>query len=333
VATQTEAEQGIGCAFVRADGSRCPHPPPLSGGLCYWHDATVRKAGGKLKEQLEALVREGESLEGFQLQGADLSHVHLTHRQRAKSVNMSHADLTRVNLQDAHLFHIDLRGSSLLKADLRRANLNYAQLDGANLLGADTRETKLEHVEWGRHVLQEFTARTLMDEGKVFEAHERYSEAEETYRGLSVAMAERGHANTAGRFFQSQMRMRRMQLPRWSQRRVGSKLADLICGYGELPGRVFLFASIVILGAATVYFFGGLAGQHGRISFDPAAYWLDNVFEYLTCVYFSVVTFTTVGYGDIHPEGWVRACAVTEAFIGAFSISLFVVVFVKRMTR
>jgi hypothetical protein len=146
-------------------------------------------------------------------------------------------------------------------------------------------------------------------------------------------MADRGHANAAGRFFQSQMVMRRMQLPLWSQRRLWSKMADLICGYGEVPGRVFAFASMVILLSAAVYLFGGIAGLHGPIAVDPEASLLDNFLTFLTCVYFSVVTFTTVGYGDIHPEGWVRACAVLEAFTGAFSISLFVVVFVKRMTR
>jgi hypothetical protein len=293
----------------------------------------VRKTGGKLKEQLEALVREGESLEGFQLQGADLSQIHLTHRQHAKSVILTHADLTRANLQDAHLYHIDLRHSSLLKADLRRANLNYAQFDAANLLGADFRETKLEHVEWGRHVLQEFTARDLMRQGKVFEAHEKYAEAEETYRLLSVSMAERGHANTAGRFFQSQMIMRRMQMPRWSQRRLWSKLADLICGYGELPQRVFLFSLTVIMGAALVYFVGGVASPAGLIAVSTELPLADNLLNFLSCLYFSVVTFTTVGYGEILPHSWVRAIAALEAFTGAFSISLFVVVFVKRMTR
>jgi hypothetical protein len=332
-AIEPGSQKGIECAFVRADGSRCQHPAPQSGGLCYWHDATVKKTGGNLKEQLESLVREGESLEGFQLQGSDLSHVHLTHRQRAKSVNLTRSDLTRANLQDAHLFHIDLRHSSLLKADFRRANLNYAQLDGANVLGADFRETKLEHVEWGRHVLQEFAARDLMRKGNAFESHEKYAEAEESYRALSLAMADRGHANAAGRFFQSQMVMRRMQLPLWSQRRIWSKLADLICGYGEMPQRVFGFSLTVILVATLVYSFAGVTGPEGQIALSADAPLMDNVLNFLECLYFSVVTFTTVGYGEILPTGWVRAAAALEAFTGAFSISLFVVVFVKRMTR
>jgi len=46
-----------------------------------------------------------------------------------------------------------------------------------------------------------------------------------------------------------------------------------------------------------------------------------------------VVTFTTLGYGDISPIGVTRFFATFEAFIGSFSLALFVVVFVKKMTR
>ena len=50
-------------------------------------------------------------------------------------------------------------------------------------------------------------------------------------------------------------------------------------------------------------------------------------------MYFSVVTFTTLGYGDLVPVGPSRVIAAIEAFVGSFTLALFVVVFVKKMTR
>jgi len=51
-------------------------------------------------------------------------------------------------------------------------------------------------------------------------------------------------------------------------------------------------------------------------------------------VYFSFVTFTTLGLGDIHPENdWGRTLICCEAVIGAFLIALFVVVFARKMMR
>ncbi|WP_373689732.1 ion channel [Rheinheimera sp.] len=40
-----------------------------------------------------------------------------------------------------------------------------------------------------------------------------------------------------------------------------------------------------------------------------------------------------MGYGDITPIGVSRLVAAVEAFTGSFTIALFVVVFVKKMTR
>lgn len=50
----------------------------------------------------------------------------------------------------------------------------------------------------------------------------------------------------------------------------------------------------------------------------------------LTCLYFSGVTFTTLGYGDIAPNGIVRVLAMLEAGLGAFLMALFVFTFTRR---
>lgn len=50
---------------------------------------------------------------------------------------------------------------------------------------------------------------------------------------------------------------------------------------------------------------------------------------FLACVYFSVVTFTTLGYGDHRPTGFSRVLASLQALLGAVLISLFVVVLAR----
>ena len=89
----------------------------------------------------------------------------------------------------------------------------------------------------------------------------------------------------------------------------------------------------VILLSALIYFMHGVSSRGGNIGWVPGGGWWRNTMEYLTCIYFSVVTFTTLGYGDIAPLGIMRAVAGTEAFVGAFTMALFVVVFDKKMTR
>ncbi|MDN6869875.1 potassium channel family protein, partial [Aeromonas caviae] len=73
------------------------------------------------------------------------------------------------------------------------------------------------------------------------------------------------------------------------------------------------------------------AGTH--LIYRPDAPLEQNAIFLMECLYYSVVTFTTLGYGDFTPVGLSRIFAAFEAFTGSFTLALFVVVFVKKMTR
>ena len=47
----------------------------------------------------------------------------------------------------------------------------------------------------------------------------------------------------------------------------------------------------------------------------------DFDYQILDCVYFSFVTYTTLGYGDLVPEGYVRFLAGTESVVGLLLIA------------
>lgn len=46
--------------------------------------------------------------------------------------------------------------------------------------------------------------------------------------------------------------------------------------------------------------------------------------DMVTALYFSVVTWTTLGYGDIQPLGWARLAATIEAMLGYVYLGVFV---------
>jgi hypothetical protein len=49
--------------------------------------------------------------------------------------------------------------------------------------------------------------------------------------------------------------------------------------------------------------------------------------------YFSIITFTTIGYGDYAPRGWVRWVAGLEGFLGLFLVAVFTVSFARKFIR
>lgn len=87
---------------------------------------------------------------------------------------------------------------------------------------------------------------------------------------------------------------------------------------------------LMVLSFATAYFllssFGNAAG-HG-ITFLPAIY--DPWTRFGNALYFSIVTATTVGYGDLTPLGFSKALAGGEAVLGFLILAVLISKFVSH---
>lgn len=294
-----------------------------------WQDGTLGQLPDA-KERLGERARSGQPMENFALANGDYSHVNLVNRASKTGYQLHNADCYHSDFNHAHCFKLDLSGSSLMKADFSFANLHCANLTNCNLLGTNFKGAKLEHVIWGDYALQEQQANVAKS---TEEKLDLYQQAEEVYRNLRLVSEKQGLFETAGNFFQREMIMRRKQMPLWSVNRIVSKIVDMFCGYGEQPMRVVGFTWSVIIIFSVLFFFSGVMYNGNMINYDSTLSGQQNIENFLSCLYYSIVTFTTLGYGDITPTGLSRVLAAIEALFGSFTLALFVVVFVKKMTR
>ncbi|CAM3595383.1 Ion channel [Vibrio aerogenes CECT 7868] len=318
------------CCYQSPDGWECDQEAGESG-LCYWHDPNINKSKDNVKEKVEAWAASGRPLDGFQLARTKLRDINLVNHGSKDGFKCRDADFYRADLSEAHCFGLDLRGSSLMKSKLMDANLHCAKIENCNLLGADLTRAKLENVDWGRYLKQEKAAFESMKQKDRSRTASLLQEAEEVCRNIRKQCEKQGLFEKAGLFFKKEMRLRRYQMPCLSLKRFISKIVDLFCGYGEEPLRVVFFSIFMILSCAVIYFV--LDTTSDSPLYAGTEGWLFYLLEFMNAIYFSVVTFTTLGYGDISPVGVARFVAAGEAFIGSFMMALFVVVFVKKMTR
>ncbi|RVU40116.1 pentapeptide repeat-containing protein [Rheinheimera riviphila] len=321
------------CCYQEDDPKHCCHEPAAASGLCYWHDPTICKDQPGDKAALELYAKSGGQLRGLALKRAQLTGLNLAAAPGQPGYDLSFTDLYRANLHGAHLYKANLTEVNLMKADLREANVHWTCMQQANLLGVKWAGARLENMQLGKQLRQEKIAHQADKIRDRALANDYFEQSEEIYRDLRKAAEHEGLFVLSGRYIQQELRMRRFQYPRWSKPRLLSKLIDVFCGYGEEPVRVVLFSLLLIFLCAICYFFLGVVSGGELLQFNPADSFWQQLKLFGTCLYYSVVTFTTLGYGDITPIGWSRLFAAFEAFTGSFTIALFVVVFVKKMTR
>ncbi len=315
------------CRYIFRDNSSCSESAEEHSEYCFWHDPQTDKSGMDVKNLLEEKYRKGDSLEGFQLERADLSHIRLI------KADMTDVNLKKANLKRAHFYGANLSGACLFKATLNKANLKRANLKGVELLGASLSRAELEGVSWGdqNKIRNEIEAEKLQSGGETEKAQEKYFEAEEIYRNIKTSFKNRGLGAEAGVYFHREMIMKRMQMPLLSIDRFWSFIMDYSTGYGEKPYKILIFSIIYMMSFALIFSVVGIHHSSGELCIiSPYNTVIENIRVLFQSLYFSVVTFTTLGYGDYIPTSEAgRLMAMIEAFGGDFLLALLVITVYK----
>ncbi len=280
------------------------------------------------RAEVEALYAERGTLAGADLARADLRDIRLI------EADLSAADLTRADLTDAHLFGANLQGANLFKANLEGSNLNGADLRRCNLLGTVFRNTKLSNVvlDPGFMVVNEQAAIDALRRGDRETAQDKYMEARDVYRNLKLALDRQIPSRDVGMLFVREMSVNRKLMPRYSIQRLISKFLHVSLGYGEQIGRIIGSILVMMLASALVFGVEGVRYGDQLLRFGSEAGLLATFGDLL---YFSVVVFTTVGFGDITPFGPLgKITVIIEGIGGTIYIAILVIAIYKNsMTR
>lgn len=295
-------------------------------------------------------------LSGMNLMGADLS-----------GANLSRADLSRANLMgaclqgtvlfsalldDTELTAADLRGANLERATgarvglggakLAGATMDGAQLSGASLTAADLTDARLHSADLRECRLREavlcgadLTGADLrhadLAEADVAGAGLRQADLREAslagvrgYEDADWIGADLRHINFVGAYLLRRFAMDQNYLHEF---RGQSRFAGLVYRLWWLTsdcGRSLTRWALVCLAQVLLF-----AGLYALVDIDYGSYE-----TWLSPIYYSVVTLTTLGYGDVLPASVAaQAVAMAEVVTGYLMLGGLLSIFGNKMAR
>jgi len=238
-------------------------------------------------------------LNGANLTGAHLSGANLT-GARLNNARMTGADLSNTRLTDC-----DLRGANLEKCDLSNADLRGADLTGANLKGATLLSADLSNAD---------ITSVLFDET-------------ETCKDIRVSSA---HGNALfKRYAQDQSYVEEYEINRPLRYRLWKYSSN--CGRSL---SLWVFWCVFIAVAFSLVFQFHLGGSESFVLTELAKEPGYDPRDWAPMLYYSVVTFTTLGFGDIVPKTQEAAWWITaEVVMGYFMLGGLITILATKLAR
>jgi hypothetical protein len=333
------------------------HTQILRRGVAAWNewraghpDENPSLAGADLSElDLSDADLRGADLSDADLTGADLfgadlrsANLKMASLNGADLTNASvgAADLLKARLRDAFLQEADLGEADLTGADLRGADLRAANLARADLSGADLRDCRLDNADLteanlrGADITRARMEQANMAGANLFDLrYGTFRSMRHHYygiRGLSTCYGNRIFVRDAAdcdylQTFEHSIAAEPSPTRRWL--RTAALWGWGLIDYGRSLGRLAGAALIVALTFGVVYALDrsldlGLLDHAGgeETSFSP--------------FYFSIVTYTTLGFGDITPASLAgEIVVVTEVVLGYITLGMLLAILANRVAR
>lgn len=257
---------------------------------------------------------------------------------RIEQTQLDDATIQRANFRWAHLRDVGLRDTAFRDCNLSHAAFVDCYLRRTRFAGCDIVSARFERCEFSHASIEnsrldfasfrecEITLQTV----RFRDDADPHVQAR-VCRNLKLNAMSMGHFADAGELTFMEKTFERHDLHRraFGERHGSSGLRllalrawlvsvflNLLWGYGEKPRRITLAM------VAAIFFFGALQ------------YWIDGIpgNGFWSCVYFSGITFLTIGYGDLVPVApLARALAVIEGVVGITVLGMLIASWTKKI--
>lgn len=261
----------------------------------------------------------GADLSGAQLSGADLYKADLS------GAYLTGADAENAYLAEAILVGADLRGATLERANLTDANLSSALLADANLTEANLTRANVKGADFRNATLASANV-TGVEYRPVRSMRGKYF----GIRGLDSCFGnahfvrdalDQDYLDTFERSIEEadspiHRRSKQLVFRAWG-----------LIDYGRSLSKPVAYAIVIAMVFGFVYWLDRSL-EWGLLDYSNSAQ------SALSPFYYSIVTYTTLGFGDITPSHWIgEIIVIVEVVLGYVTLGLLLAILASKVAR
>mgnify|MGYP005841370623 CR=1 FL=1 len=250
------------------------------------------------------------------------------------TIRLTGCDMSGIVATKSHFYYSTFSG-----IDMNDAIFVDCVFDIARISDCDMRNTKIVGAKFNDFSIEDSSAYTRVNEktflGRaVFNAKERMEavSTSEAYRLFSKLFENCNIPDMSGEYFYLSKKAEINLLGGFT--RIKAILGYITCGFGERPSFSLLSSLAVVLVCGFLYMMLGVNVGNEFKSFIPLIGMPMPPFaDVVNWFHFSLVTFTTVGYGNVVPVGGSIIVSGVEMVLGVIMVGTWVSTLVRKMTR
>ncbi|MDP4267964.1 MAG: ion channel [Bacteroidota bacterium] len=136
------------------------------------------------------------------------------------------------------------------------------------------------------------------------------------YKTFKKIYADQGDDSKAIEYFMKEKELQRKNSKKFDY--IRKSISYHYWGYGKRPHKIIWFAILTVVIFGIIYWINSYnVAVNGK-------YIKTDHFTILDGLYLSVITFTTFGYGEMSPHGWLKFITTVESLLGVLSVGFLV---------
>lgn len=247
----------------------------------------------------------------------------------------------KCDIRKALIKNVKVYNIKFINTDLREVIMSDCKLNNIKITDCDCRSLKIIKISnlklyFEDNNLTRFDEYTFIDNIN-FKNKDKdlYIDMYKIYKSVSLKFKANGLLNSSDEYYYLAKCIEFKGLE--GNYKFKSAIFWLLCGYGERPTFALITSLEIVILFAVLYMITGLNIGGDIISYNEIMSnginfnSVNNAF--MNSIYFSIVTFTTVGYGDITPIGMSVFLSGIEMLLGVTMVGIWTATLARKITR